>query len=196
VRHSLEIVRKAIQSILDKVKFATEHDLPVLSLITTSFKWVNDVKAPVSDLSSSILPPQNPNLGKWTGDAASIYNIKATQQKNAVDDTVIKAEFISQWLFKIAKSNVDYAAELAKVVTKLAGLLTQAAVDAGSIIDLPLVMEKLSTSVGTLVEDSLNILITIGQRFIDTLGDVRDLAAQQDDHSKLPMGKWPEAVTI
>jgi hypothetical protein len=36
--------------------------------------------------------------------------------------------------------------------------------------------------------------ISIGQRFIDALGNVRDLGTQVGDHSRLPGGNWPEAV--
>ncbi|MER7894247.1 hypothetical protein ABTX15_30980 [Micromonospora sp. NPDC094482] len=34
---------------------------------------------------------------------------------------MLKSKFISQWLFKIAEANGDYAVELTKVVTALAG---------------------------------------------------------------------------
>jgi hypothetical protein len=41
----------------------------------------------------------------------------------------------------------------------------------------------------------MNTLLTIGQRFVDALGNVRDLATQVGDHSKLPGGRWPQAVS-
>ncbi|WP_246158416.1 hypothetical protein [Catellatospora sichuanensis] len=194
IKNNLDAVRDGLQKIMDRVRYAFDHELPVLSLITTSFKWVHQVKGPVSELSFATTEPRNENLAKWTGDAAGAYRDKAGKQKAAVDETVAKAEFISQWLFKIAQANVDYAVELAKIVTGLAGKLTQAAVDATTVIDIPWAIDTLAESAGDLVEDGLNNLLSIGERFVDALGNVRDLATQVGDHSKLPGGRWPEAV--
>ncbi|HEX5596381.1 MAG TPA: hypothetical protein VFX61_10240 [Micromonosporaceae bacterium] len=194
IKGKLQSVRDGLQVIIDKVKYALDHQIPVLSLITTSFRWVREVKTPASDLSFMTTEPADENLAKWTGDAASAYHSKAGKQKAAVDETVVKAEFISQWLFKIAKANVDYAVELAKIVTGLAGKLTQAAIDAATVIDIPWAIDTLAKMVGDLVTAGLNQLLTIGERFVDALGNVRDIATQVGDHSKLPGGNWPEAV--
>lgn len=194
IKHNLEKVRSALQTILDKVKYAVEHQAPVLSLIDVSFRWVREVKTPVSELSFAATEPADEELVAWTGDAAAAYNRKATQQKGAVDEAVAKAEFVSQWLFKIAKSNVDFAAELAKIVTSLAGKLVQAVADAAGVITLPLVVDTLGKAVGDLVSAGLDTLISVTQRFVEALGNVRDLATQVGDHSKLPAGRWPEAV--
>ncbi|WP_349876294.1 hypothetical protein ABIH81_19330 [Micromonospora sp. HUAS YX12] len=107
---------------------------------------------------------------------------------------MLKAEFISQWLFKIARSNVDYAVELAKIVTGLAGKLAQAATEASTVIDIPWAISTLAKSVGDLVTAGLNTLLTVGQRFMDALGNIRDIATQVGDYSKLPGSQWPQAV--
>lgn len=194
IKNNLDAVREGLQKIIDRVRYAFAHELPVLSLITTSFSWVNEVKGPVSELSFTTTEPRDENLAKWTGDAASSYRDKANKQKAAVDETVAKAEFISQWLFKIAQANVDYAVELAKIVTSLAGKLTQAAITATTVIDIPWAIDTLAKSTGDLVTAGLDNLLSIGDRFVDALGNVRDLATQVGDHSKLPGGRWPEAV--
>ncbi|MEH0828822.1 MULTISPECIES: hypothetical protein [unclassified Micromonospora] len=194
IKHNLDATRSALNAVLDHVDRALEHQLPVLSLINTSFRWVNDVKRPVSDLSFVTTEPVDENLAKWTGDAASAYNAKAVKQKAAIDESVLKSEFISQWLFKIAKANVDYAVELAKIVTGLAGKLVQAAAEATTVIDLPWAISTLAESVGDSVTAGLNTLLTIAQRFVDALGNVRDIATQVGDYSKLPGGQWPQAV--
>ncbi|SCG76892.1 hypothetical protein [Micromonospora coxensis] len=194
IKSNLDTVRGALDAVLDRVDNALEHQLPVLSLINISFRWVNDVKTPVSDLSFVTTEPVNENLAKWSGDASSAYQAKAGKQKAAVDETVLKAEFISQWLFKIAKANVDYAVQLAKIVTSLAGKLAQAASEAATVFALPWAVETLADSVGDLVQAGLDTLLTIGQRFVDAVGNVRDIATQVGDYSKLPGGKWPEAV--
>jgi hypothetical protein len=194
IKHSLDKARRALEDIIAKVKFALEHQTPVISLMNVSFEWVNKVRTPISELSFPCTRPQNENLYKWSGDAASSYNAKAGQQKGAVDDCVAKSEFISQWLFKIAKSNVDFAAKLAEIVTSMAGKFAQALVDAGGVITIPWAVDTLGAAVGDLVSKGLNLLVTIGQRLIEALGNVRDLSSQAGDHSKLPSGMWPEAV--
>lgn len=194
IKHNLDKARSGLQTIVEKVEYALEHQVPVLSLIDVSFRWIREVKVPVSELSFYTTEPNNEELVAWTGDAATAYNRKAAQQKGAVDETVAKAEFISQWLFKIAQSNVDFVVELAKVVTNLAGKIVQAAADAAGVITIPLVVDTLGKAVGDLVTSALDTLLTVSQRFVDALGNVRDLATQVGDHSKLPAGRWPEAV--
>lgn len=190
----LKDVKEAIDKLLERVKYAIEHETPVISLINISFRWVREVKTPISELSFVTTEPRDEDLVRWNGDAASAYARKSGQQKAAVDEAVAKAEFISQWLFKIAKSNVDYAVELAKIVTNVAAKIVEAVAEAGGVITIPLVVETLGNAIGGLVESGLNTLLTIGQRFVEALGNVRDLATQVGDHSKLPGGRWPEAV--
>jgi hypothetical protein len=194
IKHSLDKARDALNDLMAKIKYALEHQTPVISLMNISFEWVNKVRSPISELSFPCTKPLNENLAKWSGDAASSYNTKAGQQKGAVDDCVAKSEFISQWLFKIAKSNVDFAAKMAEIVTSLAGKFAQALVDAGGVVTIPWAIDTLGSAVGDIVSKGLNLLVNIGQRLIETLGNVRDLTSQAGDHSKLPSGKWPEAV--
>ncbi|MFC6022324.1 hypothetical protein ACFP2T_39970 [Plantactinospora solaniradicis] len=195
IKRNLDRVREALAKVVERAKYAVEHQAPVLSLIVNSFRWVGAVKTPVSDLSLASTEPADQDLPKWTGDAAIAYERKAGQQKGAIDDMVVKAEFISQWLFKIAQSNVDFALELAKIVTGLAKKIIEAAGEAAGVITIPLVVETLSDAVGGLVETGLNRLVEIGSRFVEALGNVRDINGQVGDHSKLPNGRWPEAVT-
>lgn len=194
IKHNLDKARKALEDIMAKVKYALEHQTPVISLMNVSFQWVNQVRTPVSELSFPTTKPLNDNLYKWSGDAAGSYNAKAAQQKGAVDDCVAKSEFISQWLFKVAKSNVDFAAKLAEIITGMAGKFAQALVDAGGVVTIPWAVDALASTVGDIVSKGLNLLVSIGQRLVEALGNVRDLTSQAGDHSKLPSGKWPEAV--
>lgn len=194
IKRNLDEVRHLLEGLVEKVRYAVDHQLPVLSLISASFRWVHEVKTPTSELSAESTRPANHNLYKWTGDAANAYKDMAALQKGGVDEAVVKAEFISQWLFKIAKANVDFAVALSKIVTEVAGKLTQAAADASTVIDIPWAIDALADSTGTLVKGGLDTLVSIGQRFVDAVGNVRDLATQVGDHSKLPGGRWPEAV--
>jgi hypothetical protein len=67
-------------------------------------------------------------------------------------------------------------------------------VDATTVIDIPWAIDALADSVGRIVTAGIDQLIDIGRRFVDALGRVRDIATQVGDHTKLPGGKWPEAV--
>jgi methyl-accepting chemotaxis protein len=194
IKHSLDNAREGLDVVREKVAYAVDHQIPVLSLIMSSFSWVGEAKSPISELSFQTTEPRDENLAKWTGDAASSYNAKAAKQKAAVDEAVTKSEFISQWLFKIAKSNVDFVVSLAKIVNDIAGKLAQAAADAATVIDIPWAIDKLADSVGTIVKGLLDTIAQVGQRFVEALGNVRDIASQVGDHSKLPGGNWPEAV--
>jgi hypothetical protein len=194
VQHNLGSIRSELDKILKKVEYALQHWAPVLSLISTSLEWVGHVKTPLSELSLRCTEPADEDLAKWTGDAASAYNRKAAQQKDAVNDTVLKAEYISSWLFKVAQSNVDFAAQLAKIITNIAGKVAAAAAKAATVVLIPLIVQECSSAISSLVESGLNILVSVGQRFVQLLGDVRDLNGQIGDHTKLPGGSWPEAV--
>jgi|GEM_PF-1851315 len=187
-------VRGHLETVLDRVDHAVDHQLPVLSLISTSFRWLDEVRTPVSELSFQVVDPLDQNLHRWTGEAATAYQSKLGHQQRAVDETVVKTEFVSQWLFGVARSNIEYAVELARVVTELAGHLAQAAVDTAAVINIPWAIDALAEAVGDLVTASLDNLLAIGERFVGSIGEKRDLAAQAGDHSRLPDGSWPQAV--
>src|SRR5688572_14250170 len=119
IKNGLDKCREALEQLIEKVRYAMEHQAPVLSLIIASFRWISQVQTPVSEMSTLVTRPANENLAKWTGDADTSYRIhKLPEQKGAVDDAVLKAQFISKWLFTIAKSNVDYATKMAEIVVK------------------------------------------------------------------------------
>src|SRR3954468_14729898 len=59
IKRNLDGVREGLAAIIDKVNYAAEHQMPVLSLITTSFDWVYTVKTPASDLSFATTEPRN-----------------------------------------------------------------------------------------------------------------------------------------
>jgi hypothetical protein len=194
IKTKLDAVRAALRLLVDKARYAADHQAPVVSLMTTSFGWVDRVKTPVSGLSFRVTEPANEELAKWTGDAQRSYQSKAVAQRAAVDETVAKAEFISQWLFTIAKANVEYAVELAKIVTAFAGHCVDALIEAAGVVTIPWAVDTLGDAAGMLVEKGMNNLATVGQRFVDALGNVRDLGGQVGDHSRLPSGGWPQAV--
>jgi hypothetical protein len=194
IAHSLDAVGDALNKFKEKLDYAFDHQFPVLSLINNSFYWLDEVKTPVSELSFVTTDPRDENMTKWTGDAATSYNNKAVKQKAAVDEAVLKSEFISQWLFKIAKSNVDFVVAISKIVTSLVKEFIKAAAETEDVINIPWALDTLADAAGGLAKDLLDLVVQLGQRFVEALGNVRDIATQVGDHSKLPGGNWPEAV--
>jgi hypothetical protein len=194
VKQKMEEVAKRIKKLIALVEYAVEHYTPVVSLIYQSFNWLDSVKTPISDMSAPATQPRDQELYYWEGAAAAAYQQKAGDQQKAIDDITAKADFISQWLFKIAKTNVDYMVELADFAAAFAGALVQATVDTATIADIPWAVDALASQTGALVEQQLKMLVDIGQQFVDALGDVRDIASDLGDHSALSDGHWPQAI--
>lgn len=195
VKQGLDKCRDALEQLIEKVNYAIEHQTPVLSLIIASFRWISQVQTPVSELSTLVTRPENENLAKWSGDASTSYRVnKLPEQKGAVDDATAKAAFVSKWLFSIAKSNVDYAVKIAEIVTKFVESLVALVVKAATVVGIAEAAGELGDLAGSVVKDGFTLLTEIGKKLIAALGDVRDLWSEAGDHTKLPGGKWPEAV--
>jgi len=195
IKHGLDTCRDALEQLIEKVNYAVEHQTPVLSLIIASFKWISQVETPVSEMSTLVNRPENENLAKWTGDASTSYRIyKLPEQKGAVDDAVAKAQFISKWLFTIAKSNVEYAVKMAEIVVKFVESIVALVAKAATVVGIAEAAGELGDLAGQVVKDGFTALTEIGMKLLTTLGDVRDLWSEVGNHSKLLHGKWPEAV--
>jgi hypothetical protein len=192
-RH-LDTIREALNKILSVAETVVRNGTPVLSLIHHSYAWVGTVKVPASDLMYKVDDFVNYDFASWSGPAAEVYKDKRAKQKDAVGELVAKAEFISTWLFKIAKGNTDFAVEVAKVLTAVLGAFAAGVVNAGSIVNVLFAVDDLAEIVSRLVEGCLNTGLLVVRRMVEILGDTRDLLSAVGDHSKLPGGKWPEAV--
>lgn len=185
---------------LDEIlKFAGEvlsHYTPVLSLVNISFHWLDTVKKPVSNLSSVVSQHANRNLAYWEGGAAGYYNDKVVPpQKDAVDAMAAKAGFISEWLYSIAMSNVNFVTELSTVIGQILGEITAAALEAATIIDIPFAIDRLAAAVGVLVETAVNTLLSIVKRIVEAGENVRKTVSDRVDYGKFPDGLWPQAVS-
>src|SRR5215216_4464984 len=69
IRNKLDQVRHAIQQLIEKVKYALEHQVPVISLFVSSFSWLGTVMTPLSEISSKTTTKESVNLSNWTGAA-------------------------------------------------------------------------------------------------------------------------------
>jgi hypothetical protein len=197
IREQIKNVAAHIKKLIDLVRYAVEHHVPVVSLIIQSFNWLERVKAPMSELSSLAANPRqgNDNFEQWEGGASKAYARKVTGQQNAINAVTANADFISAWLFKIVETNVAYMVELADFAAEMAGEVAKAAADAGTVINIPFAIDTLADQVGAMVEQSIKQLVDVGERFVQALGNVREITAVLTDHTNFPGSKWPDAVT-
>lgn len=71
--------------------------------------------------------------------------------------------------------------------TKLAGKFAQATVEATTVINTPWAIDTLAASVGDIVTAGVDILLRIGECFVDALSNVRDIATQVGDYVRFPV---------
>lgn len=197
INDNLKTLSAQLKKVLKHIKHAMRHYAPVISLIYVSFAWIDEVKTPASGVWNDITASEHSdsNLSYWISGAADEYKTRKTEQVNAVGAVRDNAEEASKWLMAIAKDNVAYAVELAKVVSEIAGDIAQAAVDAAA-FNVPLVIDTLAGSVGTLVTAAFDAMLEIANRLAKAVSDERDLYSKRTDMSYFDNGEWPEAVTV
>jgi len=195
INRSLDKFREAIDKILAIVGEVLAHYAPVTSLVNISFHWLDAVKKPVSGMVSPVSGWANANLAYWEGGAAKHYNMQVLpDQKDATDALGQKAGFISEWLYEIAISNIQYVTDLSTVVGDILGEITTAAIESLDLINIPWAIDRLANAVGQLVTKGVNNLLSIVQRIVEAGGRARSAISDRVDESKFPGGSWPQAV--
>jgi hypothetical protein len=195
IHNSVNALQAALDKIMGIAREVLAHYAPVISLIDASFNWLNAVKKPVSDMVSPVGGWANANLAYWEGGAAKYYNLQVVpDQKDATDALSQKSGFISEWLYGIAMSNVQYVTELSTVIGTILGEVTTAALESATIIDIPWAIDRLAAAVGSLVETGTNNLLSIVQRIVEAGERARQTVSDRVDYSKFPGGSWPQAV--
>jgi len=198
IKHKLDGARAGLQTIVDKAQYLIDHSTPIVSLILTSFDWLSQVQKPASAAAGRV-PVKGDKLVYWKGEAADAYNGKIPFQQAAAGDMATKADFISTWLFTIAKANIEYAVKTAEYISLIAGAVTQAAIDAASVFGIVEAINAVADAAGALVEKALNQLFSIATRVVDLLKNARDASASINNVEKLagpPAGTWPQAVNV
>jgi len=188
-------IQGKLQEIGERLETAYHQEIPVVSLIDASFRWITSVRRPVSDLNYAA-GVAAPRFEVWDGPARNAYNAKQTAQKGAFEDVVAKSEFVSNWLFEIVKQNVGYVLELVTIFTKLAARIAIVVAEAVGTVTLPFALSDLAALIGDLVEQGVETLKALVTQFINGLANERSLLSNQVDNSKLPHGRWPEAVSL
>ncbi len=194
VKKHLAALKAGIDRIVALVKYVVEHHVPVLSLIVQSFRWITQVQTPVSDLSAKVKEPRNPDLAYWSGTGASVYQQKIGAQKDAIDAVTKKAAFVSEWLMKIATTNVTYVVKLAQTVVDVGAKFLVVTVEGATIVGIAFAMDRLAEAVEKAIAEGVKHLVGLGEEFMAVVANVRDIVSQVGDHTVLSGGRWPQAV--
>ncbi|MCP2322732.1 hypothetical protein HDA40_001239 [Hamadaea flava] len=195
LQETLQEIRVELDAVLDIAGEVLAHYTPVISLINISFHWLTAVKQPVSGMVPMIQQYATENLAYWEGGTANHYKQQVLPpQVGAAGELAAKAGFISEWLYAIAQANVEYAAKFSEVISAIAGDVAQAAVKAGTVIDIPFAISDLASIVKTLVQSGMDNLAGIGTRIVEAGENVRQIVSDRVDESKFPGGAWPQAV--
>ena len=167
INPALDDIRGAMEKMFDLIRTAVEHHFPVVSLIWQSFNWVEKVQQPVNGLNHQL---SSTDLGaSWSGDAATAYSQRYTEQNDAIAAVSTKADGVSKWLMDIAKYNIEYMTELSKMATGFVGAFVAAAIEAATVVGIPFAIKDLAGAIGTLVTQALDNLVGIAKRFVEAL---------------------------
>ncbi|MEV4757158.1 hypothetical protein AB0J86_18875 [Micromonospora sp. NPDC049559] len=194
IRNHLDDLRDALKEAITYAEKVLQGGVPVISLFVTSIDYLNAVQSPVSDIAYDINTPQDDNLGYWRGAAALAYRQKQGTQKAAADRAADNAVFMSEWLYKIGKTNVAYAVEVVKLLVDAAAELVNVTVDGISIINVQFALDHAADAVKKLLKAAVNQLVELADKFVATLGDLREVLARRNDHGTFENGRWPQAV--
>jgi hypothetical protein len=194
VHDKLESVADHVEELQKRADTFLDHYAPVVAVIDTSFAWLNDVLGPMSALSNPIHEAADQQLAYWEGVAKRSYVDRSGRQETAVGAYADRASKISSWLMAIAKENVAYVTKLADVVAQIAGLITEAAIEAGSVIGALEAVGSLAAAVGSLVKQAVSALIDIANRVMQAISNRRELVDLMSNSAQFPGGRWPQAV--
>lgn len=194
VKKHLEAIVKGVNELVKLVRYALEHQVPVVSLIVRSFRWLTEVQSPMSDLSTPAMEARNPELEHWSGSGASAYWKRMGAQRDAINEVVGKAAYISEWLMKIATANVKFMVELATTVVDVLSKFVQVGIEGVSIVAIPQAVSTLAKEAGGIISKGFGLMAGFANEVMEALGNARDIVSEVGDHMKLPNGEWPQAV--
>ncbi|MFD2472825.1 hypothetical protein [Amycolatopsis silviterrae] len=200
IKIGMDNIKEGLDKVYKLIEYALRHQAPIISLVYQAFRWIDSVQHPLNGVYSQTNPGStqapsyhNEELAKWQGDAKTVYDGKVTEQVNAIDAMGTKADSISKWLMDIAQANVRYMSDLAGIADDFLGKIAEAAIDAATVVGIPFAVGNLSSIIGGLVTNGLNLLVEVANRFMETLSRIRDLNSWMNDKA-LPASRWPQAV--
>jgi hypothetical protein len=180
----VEKVTKKVQEILDKA-------VPVYSMITRAFDWVDSIQPPLNDQKDRA-GQYTLHANEWSGLAKTVYDQRVPGQVSGIEALATAAADIGAWLMDLAKENAAYILSLFDPLVHIVSALVAAAVDAGSMAGILEAIGKGAELVQTAIDDMWEALktaadhaLTVVQKKLEAhkvLGDLGD--------------SWPQMVNI
>jgi hypothetical protein len=191
-------VQEKVNSILDTVQKSVNGSFPVFSLFDVGMDWGTKVKTPLSDISPDLTP--SGKIDSWRGPAHETFKTRVQDQADAIDAVVGKVTATSTWLSSVAEANVDFVADLTSQVSDVVATLTAVGADVAEVAatDVAGVLQAsnhASEGTGQAVSLILNYLASLASRLSGVVAQINELANEYGDHTGLPRGQWPQAVS-
>ncbi len=192
---AIDAIRKHLQQVFKELKHLYKHETSVLSLLYASVEWL-DVEGKLAAISGDVNYHPTDNIYTWHSDAQAAYDKESGRQLAAVNVATDTATAVRQFLVKIAAVNIEFVTGIAKIMTKLVGILAQAASDSMTGIDIPFAIDAIAKGVKDVVTGELDVLVdSMGKQFIAGLSASEDLAGKsRRNRSVLEDGHWPVSV--
>ncbi|BFU46279.1 hypothetical protein [Krasilnikovia sp. MM14-A1004] len=190
VRDAMQRLRTEVEKVLAVVKKVLDEAVPVISLITRAFDWLEKVQAPVAGMSDTAAQ-YIVNLNNWSGPAKQAYDQRVPIQVKAVDGLAGAAADTATWLSDLAAANALYILSMFKPLFDIGGALAAAVVDAATIAGA---LEAIGKG-GELVQIAVSAMYEALEKALEHVTTVINKMVD----AKKVMGElgdsWPQMVT-
>jgi hypothetical protein len=191
VHDAMTRLKNAVEGVLDLVKKILDESIPVFSLITRAFDWLNEVHAPVTAMSDTAAM-YTINVNNWSGPAKKAYDQRVPIQTKAIDTLAGAGGELAGWLSELAAANAAYIVSLFKPLFDIGGALAAAIVDAATIVGALEAIGKGAELVQIAVNamyEALENGVNHVTEVINKMVDAKKITGELGD-------SWPEMVTI
>jgi hypothetical protein len=190
VRDATEGLKTTVEDVLRLVKKILDEGIPVLSLITRAFDWLDQVHAPVTALSDTAAM-YTINVNNWSGPAKTAYSQRVPIQTKAIDTLAAAGGEMASWLADLAAANAAYIVSMFKPLFDIAGALGAAIVDAATIVGaleaIGKTGELVQIAVAAMYEALANAVDHV-TGVINKMVDAKKITGELGD-------SWPQMVT-
>jgi hypothetical protein len=191
VHDALERLKKAVEDVLRLVKKILDEGIPVLSLISRAFDWLDQVHAPVTALSDTAATYKI-NVNNWSGPAKMAYDQRVPIQVKAIDGLAGAGGDMASWLADLAAANAAYIVSLFKPLFDIAGALGAALVDAATFLGA---LEAIGKS-GEVVQIAVSAMYEALENAVNHVTGVINKMVDAKKATGALGDSWPQMVTI
>lgn len=190
----------SIRTALDRCRPFVEHDVPIVSLASTSVRWLDEVERPISRL---VQPMGDPNhVADWSGTAREAYRYRKNLQLQALTVSVSRVQFVGHWLddvvVKIAlpmvKELINQLSKLVDAVVSMAAKIFSAPIPGVGEVEGAFAINDFLNLTGTYVGAVMQVFATYLGLLAVEIQLLHDATAQLDDESVFLGRRWPLAA--